>query len=256
MSDSSIGVAVIGAGMAGRAHINGYRAASTVFGSGLPEIRLVAVADAHEPFAADAAQRYGYQRAETGWEAVAAAPDIDAVSVVVANHLHRPIVEALLAAGKHVLCEKPVAPTVADAEAMAEAAGKSGRVAAVGFTFRRSPAVSAIREQITGGSLGKVMHFNGHYWCDYGFSKDAPMSWRYKGGLGSGALSDILIGLAIAYRPTTRYGLYAALLISIVYTIIGAILVPRLWVDPLGPMLKIAPVMVFNLMALAILEDR
>lgn len=72
----------------------------------------------------------------------------------------------------------------------------------------------------------------------------------------SGALSDILIGLAIAYRPTTRYGLYAALLISIVYTIIGAILVPRLWVDPLGPMLKIAPVMVFNLMALAILEDR
>jgi DoxX-like family len=72
----------------------------------------------------------------------------------------------------------------------------------------------------------------------------------------SGALSDIVIGLAIAYRPTTRAGLYAALLISIVYTIIGAILVPRLWVDPLGPMLKIAPVMVFNLVALAILEDR
>jgi len=191
MSDSSIGVAVIGAGMAGRAHINGYRAASTVFGPGLPEIRLVAIADAHEPFAVDAAKRYGYQRAETSWEAVAAAPDIDAVSVVVANHLHRPIVEALLAAGKHVLCEKPMAPTVADAEAMAEAAGKSDRVAAVGFTFRRSPAINAIREQITGGSLGKVMYFNGHYWCDYGFDKDAPMSWRYKGGPGSGALSDI-----------------------------------------------------------------
>ena len=191
MSDSSIGVAVIGAGMAGRAHINGYRAASTVFDSGLPEIRLVAIADAHEPFAVDAVKRYGYQRAETNWEAVAAAPDIDAVSVVVANHLHRPIVEALLAAGKHVLCEKPMAPTVADAEAMAEAAGKSDRVAAVGFTFRRSPAINAIREQITSGSLGKVMHFNGHYWCDYGFDKDAPMSWRYKGGPGSGALSDI-----------------------------------------------------------------
>jgi uncharacterized protein YbjT (DUF2867 family) len=72
----------------------------------------------------------------------------------------------------------------------------------------------------------------------------------------SGALADLVIGLAIAYRPTARQGLYAAFLISIVYTIIGAILVPRLWVDPLGPMLKIAPVMVFNLMALAILEDR
>ena len=96
MSDSSIGVAVIGAGMACRAHINGYRAASTVFDSGLPEIRLVAIADAHEPFAVDAAKRYGYQRAETSWEAVAAAPDIDAVSVVVANHLHRPMSSACL----------------------------------------------------------------------------------------------------------------------------------------------------------------
>ena len=191
MTTASIGVAVVGAGMAGRAHINGYRAASTVFDTDLPEIRLVAVADAHEPFAVDAANRYGYERAETGWEAIAAAPDIDAVSVVVANHLHRPIVEALLAAGKHVLCEKPLAPTVADAEAMVEVAEKSDRVAAVGFTFRRSPAINAIREQITDGSLGKVMHFNGHYWCDYGHNKDAPMSWRYKGGLGSGALSDI-----------------------------------------------------------------
>src|SRR5207253_11369158 len=117
-----IGVAVIGAGMAGRAHASGYRSAQAVFGTDLPEVRLVAIADAHEPFAVDTARRYGYQRAETSWEAIAAAPDIDAVSVVVANHLHRPIVEALLAAGKHVLCEKPMAPTVADAEAMAEAA--------------------------------------------------------------------------------------------------------------------------------------
>jgi predicted dehydrogenase len=116
MGNSSIGVAVIGAGMAGRAHINGYRAASTVFDSDLPDVRLVAVADAHEPFAVDAAKRYGYERAEASWEAIVDAPDIDAVSVVVANDLHRPIVEALLAAGKHVLCEKPLAPTVADAQ--------------------------------------------------------------------------------------------------------------------------------------------
>jgi uncharacterized protein YbjT (DUF2867 family) len=72
----------------------------------------------------------------------------------------------------------------------------------------------------------------------------------------SGALADIVIGLAIAYRPTTRYGLYAALTISIIYAIIGTILVPRLWSDPLGPMLKIWPVMVLHLVALGILEDR
>ena len=91
MSKSSIGVAVIGAGMAGRAHASGYRSAPAVFGADLPEVRLVAIADAHEPFAVDTAQRYGYQRAETSWEAIAAAGDIDAVSVVVANRLHREI---------------------------------------------------------------------------------------------------------------------------------------------------------------------
>ena len=72
----------------------------------------------------------------------------------------------------------------------------------------------------------------------------------------AGALADIMIGLAIMYRPTTRYGLYAALLISIAYAIIGSILVPRLWIDPLGPMLKIWPIIVLNLTALAILDDR
>ena len=72
----------------------------------------------------------------------------------------------------------------------------------------------------------------------------------------AGALADILIGVAILYRPTSRYGLYAALAISMTYAIVGTILVPRLWSDPLGPMLKIWPIMVFNLVALAILEDR
>jgi len=72
----------------------------------------------------------------------------------------------------------------------------------------------------------------------------------------AGATADILIGLAILYRPTSRYGLLAALLISIAYAIIGTLLVPRLWRDPLGPMLKIWPVMVLNVVALAIREDR
>lgn len=191
MRKPSIGVAVIGAGMAGRAHAAGYRTASTVFDTDLPEVRLVAIADAHEPFARDAAKRYGYERVETDWRAIVEAPDIDAVSIVVANSLHREIAEALLAAGKHVLCEKPMAPSIADARAMVSAADTSDRVAALGFTFRRSPAINAIRQQITEGGLGRVTHFDGHYWCDYGLNPDAPMSWRYHGGAGSGALADI-----------------------------------------------------------------
>jgi predicted dehydrogenase len=199
MTDSSIGVAVIGAGMAGRAHAAGYRSASTVYGEGLPEIRLAAIADVNPAFATDTARRFGFARAEAGWEAVAAADDVDVVSVVVANPLHRQIVEGLLDAGKHVLCEKPMAPTVKDAEAMVAAAKASGRETGIGFVFRRSPAIGAIREQLVSGAVGRPLHFNGHYWCDYGVDPRGPMSWRYKGGPGSGALSDIgshLIDLA------------------------------------------------------------
>jgi predicted dehydrogenase len=191
MSSSSIGVAVIGAGMAGRSHLAGYRAATAVHGSGLPEVRFVAVGDVNATVAKEAANRFGYQRAESSWQAIADAPDIDVVSVVVANTLHREIVEGLLAAGKHVLCEKPLAPSVEDAEAMVSAAKASGRQVATGFTFRRSPAVNAIRAQLESGAIGRPLHLDGRYWCDYGCDPKSPMSWRYKGGPGSGALADI-----------------------------------------------------------------
>jgi hypothetical protein len=71
-----------------------------------------------------------------------------------------------------------------------------------------------------------------------------------------GALTDLVIGLAIGYRPTSRYGLHVAIGISVVYAIIGTVLVPRLWADPLGPMLKIWPIIVLHCLALAILDDR
>lgn len=193
MTDS-IGVAVIGAGMAGRAHAAGYRSASTLFGSDRPDVRLVAVADANAAVADDAAKRYGYDRAEYDWKAIASAPDIDAVSVVVANHLHREIVEGLLAAGKHVLCEKPLAASLADAEAMVAAAmdkRAAGQVSAVGYTYRRSPAVEMLRREVEQGTLGVPAHFNGHYWCDYSLDPTSPITWRYQGGPGTGALADV-----------------------------------------------------------------
>ncbi|MDY6810971.1 MAG: Gfo/Idh/MocA family oxidoreductase, partial [Actinomycetota bacterium] len=130
--------------MAGRAHAAGYRMASTLFATDRPDVRLVAIADANRAVADDTAKRYGYERAEYDWTAIAEAPDIDVVSVVVANHLHREMVEGLLAAGKHVLCEKPLAGSAADAEAMLAAAEAADSIAAVGYTYRRSPAVEQI----------------------------------------------------------------------------------------------------------------
>ncbi len=138
MTDS-IGVAVIGAGMAGRSHAHAYRTAQTVFGTDAPPVRLVAIADVNTDFANHTKDRYGFERTESRWQTIADADDIDAVSIVVANHLHREIAEALLASGKHVLCEKPLASSVEGAEAMVKAADASGLVAACGFSYRQRP---------------------------------------------------------------------------------------------------------------------
>src|ERR1043165_6280919 len=120
MPQHQISVAVIGAGMAGRSHAAGYRQATTVFDRPLPRVRLATIADANSAPAEDAADRYGFEKAVSSWQAVAEDPTIDAVSIVVGNALHRPIAEALVAAGKHVLCEKPLAGSLEDARAMAE----------------------------------------------------------------------------------------------------------------------------------------
>ena len=189
MADS-LGVAVIGAGPAGRAHAYGYRTARSVFSRELDGLRLVAVADVVAAAAAEAAHRYGFERTESSWQAIAEADDIDVVSVVVANPLHREIVSGLLARGKHVLCEKPLAPTVADADAMIEAADANSALARVGFTFRFTPGVRAIRDLVASGALGAPLHFSGQYWADYGCDPAAPLTWRYKGGPGTGVVAD------------------------------------------------------------------
>jgi predicted dehydrogenase len=186
-----ISVAVIGAGMAGRSHAAGYRNANTVFAAGLPPVRLAAIADANLALGEDAARRYGFEKALPSWESVAEDPTIDAVSIVVGNALHRPIAEALVAAGKHVLCEKPLAGSLEDARAMVELERSAGVVTAVGYTFRRSPAISAIREHVRAGELGDLTLWSGRYWCDYATDPGGPLSWRYQGGAGSGALGDI-----------------------------------------------------------------
>lgn len=210
MSQHPIGVAVIGAGMAGRAHCAGYRNAPTLFDPPLPPIRYVAVVDADEAVAADAARRYGYERRGTDWRDLLEDDTVHVVSVVVANALHREIVEELLAAGKHVLCEKPLADSLADARAMAATARAHPElVTGTGFVYRRQPGVAAIRDLVA-TELGEVSHFNGRYWCDYARSPETPMAWRYRGAPGTGALADIgshLIDLAeFLCGPMTSVG--------------------------------------------------
>jgi predicted dehydrogenase len=191
MSQRPLSVAVIGAGMAGRSHAAGYRQVNTVFGEGLPPVRLAAIADANQHLARDAARRYGFEQAVYSWEEVVQDPSIDAISIVVGNSLHRRIAEAAIAAGKHVLCEKPLAGSLEDGQAMVALEEDADVVTAVGYTYRRSPAIAAIRDHVRNGELGELSLFNGRYWCDYACDPRSPLTWRFKGGLGSGALGDI-----------------------------------------------------------------
>src|ERR687890_950639 len=178
----ALGVAVIGAGMAGRAHAAAYRTAPTLYRSTLPDLRFVSIGDVNPGLGALAAKRFGYERTDSSWRAIAEDPDIHVVSVVVANSLHREMVEGLVAAGKHVLCEKPLSDTVADARAMADVARAAETVVRIGFTFRRAPGVAALRELVTSGALGRILHMEGRYWGDYASHPQGPVSSRFKGG--------------------------------------------------------------------------
>jgi predicted dehydrogenase len=186
-----IGIAVIGAGMAGRAHAAAYRIAPTLYQSTLPPLRFISIGDVSPELGSLAARRFGYERSDTSWQAIVENPDISVVSVAVANSLHREMVEGLLAAGKHVLCEKPLSDTLDDAREMVAAARGAETVVRIGFTFRRAPGVAALRELVMSGALGQVLHIDARYWCDYASDPMGPISWRYKGAPGSGALADI-----------------------------------------------------------------
>ncbi|WP_237225154.1 Gfo/Idh/MocA family protein [Rothia nasisuis] len=193
MAPSEIRVAVIGAGMAGLGHAYGYRMASAIHHGDLPTIRLAAIADANVTLAETAAARYGFEKVYSDWTQVAQDPNIDAVSIVVGNALHLPIARGILESGKHVLCEKPLAGTVEDALAMVELEKQYGGqlVTATGYTVRRTPALAAIKDKIDSGTFGPVSNFISTYLCDYSADPAAPMSWRYKGPLGSGAIGDL-----------------------------------------------------------------
>ena len=187
-------VAMIGYGFMGAAHSQGWRTAPRFFD--LPaEPDMAVVVGRNADAVAAAAGKWGWAESATDWREVVARNDIDVVDIVTPGDSHAEIAIAALEAGKHVLCEKPLANTVAEAEAMAEAAEKAaarGVRAMVGFTYRRVPAVMLLRKLIAEGAVGKVNQVRASYRQDWLVDPDMPLAWRLqKEHAGSGALGDI-----------------------------------------------------------------
>ena len=189
-----LSVGMVGYAFMGAAHSHAWRTAPRFFDLPLrPRMAAVAGRDAEGVRAA--ADRLGWESTETSWQALVERDDIDLVDVCTPGHTHAEIVIAALEAGKHVLCEKPLANTVEEAEAMtraAERAAADGVRAMVGFTYRRVPAISLARQLVAEGRLGTLHHVRAQYLQDWIVDPQAPLSWRLeKDKAGSGALGDI-----------------------------------------------------------------
>jgi len=185
-------VAVVGAGMAGQAHMFGYRNATMHPDLAGIDVRLAAVVDFNEDLARSAAARYGFAAATTDLHAVLRDDSIDAVSLALPNFAYADVIPRLLEAGKHVLAEKPLGRSAAEAHRFATAADAAGLVHGVGFSFRRLPAIEAIAQIVGSGGIGEVWHAAAWYLTDYAATPDTPLSWRYdKEQAGGGAIVDV-----------------------------------------------------------------
>ena len=188
-----INVGLIGGGFMGKAHSLAYSAVPMFFWPS--EVMPVkhTIAEFTDKMAQDAAARFGFDNSTSDWKSIIENPEIDLVDIATPNNSHAEIAIAALAAGKHVICEKPLARTVEEAAAMYEAARKSNSVNMVAFNYRRTPAVALAKKYIEDGSIGRIINFRATYLQDWSADPDSPLSWRFqKSVAGSGAVGDIL----------------------------------------------------------------
>ncbi|MDT8915955.1 Gfo/Idh/MocA family oxidoreductase [Amycolatopsis sp. PS_44_ISF1] len=190
----TIGIGVVGHAFMGAVHSHAWRNVHRFFDVPLVP-RLAVLGGRDEGRAKAAAQRFGWAEVETDWRALIARDDVDLVDICTPGDRHAEIAIAALEAGKHVLCEKPLANTLAEAEAMAAAAAKArerGVRSMVAFNYRRVPALAHARRLVESGALGEIRHVRSVYLQDWLSDPRSPMTWRLrKEQAGSGALGDL-----------------------------------------------------------------
>jgi predicted dehydrogenase len=186
-----IRIALLGTKFMGRTHSNAFSRVTQFFN---PKAQpVMAVVCGRDPVATqDLANRFGWHEASTDWKSVVNRPDIDLVDVSTTGNAHMPMVLEAAKAGKHILCEKPLANTLAEARTMLKAVKKAKVLHMVGFNYRFVPAISLARRMIKAGKLGRIHHWRAHYLQDWIVDPKFPFVWRLdKKQAGSGALGDI-----------------------------------------------------------------
>ncbi|TLU98800.1 Gfo/Idh/MocA family protein [Dyadobacter luticola] len=192
-----IRIALIGTGLMGRTHSNGYNRIANFF----PELEYTPVlkvacsrnAEKVKAFA----EQWGYESYETDWKKVIARDDVDAVDICTANDTHAEIAIAAAEAGKMILCEKPLARTLAEAKTMVDAIEKAGVQNTVWYNYRRVPAVTLAKQIVDSGKLGRIFHYRANFLQDWTINPDVPQggtaTWRLDvDAAGSGVTGDLL----------------------------------------------------------------
>jgi len=187
----TLNVGLIGYKFMGKAHSNAYRSVNMFFDCGA-DVVMKAICGRNSQGVKAAAKQFGWASYETDWKKLVKRPDIDIVDIVTPGFVHCEMAVAAAKAGKHVICEKPLANTVAEAEKMVEAVKKAGVKSMVAYNYRRVPAIVYAKQLIDEGKLGKLFHFRATYLQSWIVDPSFPLVWRLeKDKAGSGALGDI-----------------------------------------------------------------
>ena len=197
MSKKELRIGLIGTGFMGRTHSNGYNRVPNFF----PELEykpvLKAVCSRNEEKVKSFAKQWGYKSIETDWKKLVAREDIDAIDICTPNDTHAEIAIAAASAGKMILCEKPLARSLAEAQKMVDAIDNAGVKNTVWYNYRRLPAVTLTKQIVASGKLGKIFHYRANFLQDWTINENVPQggtgTWRLDvDAAGSGVTGDLL----------------------------------------------------------------
>ena len=187
-----IGIGMVGAGFMAKAHSIAY-AGMPMFFWPAPSIPLKkTIVDVDEQLAKEGREKFGFERYSTDWRDLINDPEINVIDICTPNNSHAQIALAAAKAGKHILCEKPLAMNAAQAKEMYLAAKKANVVTMVAFNYRKTPAIQLAKKYIDEGAIGEILDFRSTYLQDWSADPDSPLSWRFQKNIcGTGALGDI-----------------------------------------------------------------